>query len=103
MTACVNTKNYIAQPMYNSFKLSVGTSHVASCTSRSTDFREQRKLRLNLGKIGERLGRSLMKYQSFPYLYLEFRILSTSYSSSPSIISGPGQGSAAHSAISSGR
>src|SRR6266571_1496367 len=47
--------------------------------------------------------KNLTKYQSFLYLYLEFRILSTSYSSSPSIISGPGQGSAAHSAISSGR
>src|SRR6266571_3494238 len=46
---------------------------------------------------------NLMKYQSFPYMYLEFRILSTSYSSSPSMISGPGQGSAARSAISSGR
>src|SRR6266700_7746118 len=46
---------------------------------------------------------NLTKYQSFPYLYLESRILSTSYSSSPSITSGPGWGSAACSTISSGR
>ena len=35
MTACINTKNYIPQPMYNSIELSVGMSRVTSFASRS--------------------------------------------------------------------
>src|SRR6266705_1903350 len=42
---------------------------------------------------------NLTKYQSHPYRYLESKIFSTSYSSPPFTMSGPGCGSAWHSAI----
>src|SRR6266436_9820009 len=45
---------------------------------------------------------NLMRYHSLPHLNLESRISSTSYSSSPSTVIGPGCGGCGRSTISSG-
>src|SRR5260370_29710325 len=45
---------------------------------------------------------NLMRYHSLPHLNLESRISSTSYSSSPLTVIGPGCGGCGHSTISSG-